>query len=389
MKRSVTMFVERCLACQQVKALHQRPYGKLQPLEIPEWKWDHITMDFVTGLPKTKQGNTAIWVIVDRLTKCAHFIPIHITYGSEKLAQLYVQEIIRLHGIPITITSDRDPKLTSKVWKSLQKELGSMLNFSTAFHPQTDGQSERTIQTLEDMLRAVILDRGGSWESILPLIEFAYNNSYQATIDMAPYEALYGRKCRSPLYWDEVGERKMLGPDLINEMIEIVRKIRLRIKEAQDRQKSYADARRTELKFNIGDKVFLKVSPSKGITRFAIKGKLKPRFIGPYEILDGVGPVAYRLALPPSLGNIHNVFHVSQLRKYIYDPKHLIHYEEVSLTPDLNYEEKPIAILDQKIQQLRNKSISTVKVLWNHHGQEEATWELEGKMREQYPEMFM
>ncbi|XP_042038313.1 uncharacterized protein LOC121784216 [Salvia splendens] len=169
----------------------------------------------------------------------------------------------------------------------------------------------------------------------------------------------------------------------------IQKQIRLRIKEAQDRKKSYVDARRTKLKFNIGDKVFLKVSPSKGITRFGIKGKLKPRFIGPYEILDEVGPVAYRLALPPSLENVHNVFHVSQLRKYVYDPKHIIHYEEVSLTPDLNYEEKLIAILDQKIQQLRNKSISAVKVLWNHHGQEEATWELEEKMREQYTEMFM
>ena len=182
-------------------------------------------------------------MIIDRLTKSAHFVPVRITYGSDKLAQIYVQEIIRLHGIPVTITSDRDPKFTSRFWISLQRELGTRLNFSTAFHPQTDGQSERTIQILEDMLRAVVLDRGGKWEPVLPLIEFAYNNSYQATINMAPYEALYGKKCRSPLYWDEVGERKTLGPDSVEEMIEIVRQIRERIKEAQDRQKSYADAR--------------------------------------------------------------------------------------------------------------------------------------------------
>ncbi|KAL1534042.1 hypothetical protein AAHA92_31446 [Salvia divinorum] len=389
MKRDIASFVEKCLACQQVKALHQRPYGKLQPLEIPEWKWEHIAIDFVTGLPKTRQGNTAIWVIIDRLTKSAHFIPIPVTHGSDKLARIYVKEIIRLHGVPVTITSDRDTRFTSRFWISLQRELGTRLNFSTAFHPQTDGQSERTIQTLEDMLRAVVLDRGENWEAVLPLIEFAYNNSFQATINMAPYEALYGRKCRSPLYWDEVGERRIRGPDSVEEMIEIVGRIRQRIKEAQDRQKSYADVRRTDLQFNAGDKVFLKVSPSKGITRFCVKGKLKPRYVGPYEILENVGPVAYRLALPPSFRHVHNVFHVSQLRKYVFDPKHVIHQEEMILNPDLSYKEKPEAILDRKVQELRNKAIVSVKVLWKHHGYEEATWELEDKMKEKYPELFV
>ncbi|XP_047942752.1 uncharacterized protein LOC125189523 [Salvia hispanica] len=233
------------------------------------------------------------------------------------------------------------------------------------------------------MLRAVVLDCDGSWESVLPLIEFAYNNSYQATIDMASYEALYGRKCRSPLYWDEVGEGRVLGPDADEEMVRIVRQIRERIKEAQDIQKSYADVRRTDLHFQTGDKVFLKVSPSKGIARFGVKGKLKPQFIRPYEI-----PVAYRLALPPSLGNVHNVFHVSQLRKYVFDSKHVIHCEEVALNSDLSYEERPQMILDRKVQNLRNKSIASVKVLWRNHGHEEATWELEDKMMELYPELF-
>ena len=205
---------------------------------------------------------------------------------------------------------------------------------------------------------------------------------------MAPNEALYGKKCRPPLYRNEVGERKILGPDSVKEMIEIVRQIRERIKEAQDRQKSYADARRTNLQFKAGDKVFLKVSPSKGITRFGVKGKLRPRFIGPYEILEEVGPVAYGLALPPSFGNVHNVFHVSQLRKYVFDPKHIVHQEEMVLEPDLSYEEKPEAILDRKVKELRNKSVVTVKVLWKHHGHEEATWELEDKMKEKYPKLF-
>ena len=160
------------------------------------------------------------------------------------------------------------------------------------------------------------------------------------------------KKCRSPLYWDEVGERRALGLDAVEEMVEIVRQIHARMKEAQDRQKSYADVRRTDLQFHAGDNVFLKVSPSKGITRFGVKGKLKPRFIGPYEILEGVGPVVYRLALPPNLGNLHNVFHVSQLRKYVFDPKHVIRYEDIAVSPDLSYEEQPQLVLDRKVQTL-------------------------------------
>ncbi|XP_047961804.1 uncharacterized protein LOC125206606 [Salvia hispanica] len=188
---------------------------------------------------------------------------------------------------------------------------------------------------------------------------------------MAPYEALYGRKCRSPFYWDEVGERQVLGPDAVEEMVGIVRQIRERIKEAQDRHKSYADVRRTDLQFQAGNRVFLKVSPSKGITRFGVKGKLKPRFIG-----------------PPSRGNVHNIFHVSQLRKYVFNPKHVIHYEEVTLNPDLSYEERPQMIFDRKIQNVRNKSVTCVKVLWSNHGHEEATWEKEDQMMELYPELF-
>ena len=199
MKRDIAEYVSRCLACQQIKAEHQGPAGKLQPLPIPEWKWDKITMDFISGLPRTKKGNDAIWVIVDRLTKSAHFLPIKVTFSLERLAKLYIDEIVSRHGIPISIVSDRDPRFTSRFWPSLQKALGTKLKFSTAFHPQTDGQSERTIQTLEDMLRACVMDFAGSWDEHLPLMEFAYNNSYHSSIGMPPYEALYGRKCRTPI----------------------------------------------------------------------------------------------------------------------------------------------------------------------------------------------
>ena len=388
MKKDVGEFVARCLTCQQVKAEHRVPAGKLQSLPIPVWKWEKITMDFVTGLPRSQAGHDAIWVIVDRLTKSAHFIPIHTTWTGEKLAQVYLDEIVRLHGVPTSIVSDRDTRFVSHFWRSLQDALGTRLDFSTAFHPQSDGQSERTIQTLEDMLRACVIDFQGGWSQHLPMAEFAYNNSYQASIKMAPFEALYGRKCRSPLHWSEVGERLALGPDVLQEAEDKVRIARERLLTAQSRQRSYADRRRRDLEFQVGDHVFLKVSPTRGIKRFGIRGKLSPRFIGPYEILERVGPVAYRLALPPNLSGVHNVFHVSVLRRYIHDPAHVLDAVPVELREDLSFEEQPVKILAREVKKLRNRDIPYVKVLWSNHGELEATWELESALQERYPHLF-
>jgi len=388
MKRDVAEFVSKCLTCQQVKAEHQVPAGLLHPLPVPEWKWERITMDFVMGLPRTQKSHDAVWVIVDRLTKSAHFLPVRMDYSLERLAKLYIDEIVRLHGVPVSIVSDRDPRFTSRFWGSLQRALGTRLNFSTAFHPQTDGQSERVIQILEDMLRACVIEFEGSWDTHLPLIEFAYNNSYQSSIGMPPYEALYGRKCRTPLCWDDVGERKMIGPEIVQQTEEKIKVIRGRLKTASDRQKSYVDLKRRDIEYAVGEKVFLKVSPWKRIMRFGRKGKLSPRFIGPYEVLERVGPLAYRLALPPELEKIHNVFHVSMLRRYRSDPSHVLPVEEIEVNPDLTYEEEPIKILAYEVKQLRNKQIPLVKVLWNHHSGQEATWEREEDMRRQHPQLF-
>ncbi|KAL5836129.1 hypothetical protein ACOSQ4_015626 [Xanthoceras sorbifolium] len=388
MKKEVIEFVNRCLTCQQVKAEHQVPSGLLQPIAIPEWKWDRITMDFVTGLPLTRSKHDAVWVIVDRLTKSAHFLPVRTDYSLDRLAELYIREIVRLHGVPVSIISDRDPRFTSRFWKKFQEALGTRLSFSTAFHPQTDGQSERVIQVLEDMLRSCVIEFEGSWADHLPLIEFAYNNSYQSSIAMAPYEALYGRKCRTPLCWTELGEDRLVGPDLIRQTEEKVKIIRDRLKVASDRQKSYADLKRKEIEYDVGEKVFLKVSPWKKVLRFGRKGKLSPRFIGPYEIIERVGPVAYRLALPPELEKIHNVFHVSMLRRYRSDPSHKVQAESIEIRPDLTYEEEPVQILDREIKELRNKRVPLVKVLWRNHKVEEATWESEETMRQQYPQLF-
>ena len=261
MKRDVTEYVSKCLTCQQVKAEHQVPTGLLNPLPIPQWKWDNITMDFVSGFPFTQQKHDSVWVIIDRLTKSAHFIPARIDYSMDRLAELYVDEIVRLHGVPLSIVSDRDPRFTSRFWKELQSALGTKLKFSTAFHPQTDGQSERLIQVLEDMLRGCVIEFSGSWDRYIPLMEFAYNNSFQSSIGMAPYEALYGRKCRTPVCWTELNENKLIGPDILKDTEEKVQVIRQRLKAASDRQKSYANLKRRDIEYNVGDKVFLKVSP--------------------------------------------------------------------------------------------------------------------------------
>ena len=388
MKRDIAEFISKCLVCQQVKAEHQVPVGLLQPLSMPEWKWERITMDFVSGLPRTQRNHDAIWVIVDRLTKSAHFLAIKMDYSLERLAELYINEIVRLHGIPVSIVSDRDPRFTSRFWGSLQEALGTKLKFSTSFHPQTNGQSERVIQILEDMLRACIMEFEGSWDKHLTLIEFAYNNSYQSSIGMSPYEALYRRKCRTPLCWSEVGERKLVGPEIVQQTEDKVKIIKDRLKISSDRQKSYADLKRRDIEYQVGDKVFLKVSAWKKIMRFGQKGKLSPRFIGPYEILEKVGSVVYKLAVPPKLDKIYNVFHVSMLRRYRSDPSHVLPVESIEVNPDLTYNEEPILIQAREVKQLRNKRIPLVKVLWRNHSEKEATWEREEDMRTLYPHLF-
>ncbi|KAI3678514.1 hypothetical protein L6452_37809 [Arctium lappa] len=388
LKKDIAHFVERCLTCLKVKVEHQRPYGELQSLEIPVWKWDEITMDLVTGLPRSPKGHDAIWVIVDRLTKSAHFLPIKETYSLEKLARLYIDEIVTRHGVPSSIVSDRDARFTSAFWKSLQRELGSQLKMSTAYHPQTDGQSERTIQTLEDMLRACVIDFKGLWEIHLPLIEFSYNNSYHASIQAAPFEALYGRKCRTTLCWNEVCERQLAGPEIVQVTTDKVNQIRARLKIAQDRQKMYADKRRKPIEFQIGDRVMLKVSPWKGVIRFGKKGKLRPRFFGPFIITDRVGEVAYELDLPESLRGIHPTFHVSNLKKCLAEADIVVPLEDIQVDEKLSYIEEPVAITDIKIKKLRNKEIRLLKVQWKFHQGQESVWEVEADMKNQYPHLF-
>ncbi|GKC41265.1 putative reverse transcriptase domain-containing protein [Tanacetum coccineum] len=306
----------------------------------------------------------------------------------EKLAKIYTNEIVARHGVPVSIISDRDGRFTSHLWQAFQEALGTRLDMSTAYHPQTDGQSERTIQTLEDMLRACVMDFGGSWDTHLPLIEFSYNNSYHTSIKCAPFEALYGRKCRSPVIWTEVGESQLIGPEIVQETTEKIVQIKERLKTARSRQKSYADKRRKPLEFQVGDRVLLKVSPWKGVVRFGKKGKLAPRYVGPFEIVECVGPVAYRLKLPQELSCVHDTFHVSNLKKCLAEPDVQVPLDEIEIDENLRFVEEPIEIVERDVKKLKRRRIPLVKVRWNSRQGAEYTWEREDQFRKKYPNLF-
>ncbi|GJW73495.1 putative reverse transcriptase domain-containing protein [Tanacetum coccineum] len=312
MKADIATYVSKCLTCARVKAEHQSP-----------------------------SGYDTIWVIVDRLTKSAIFTPMRETDSMEKLARMYLKE------------------------RSLQKTLGTSLDMSTAYHPQTDGQSKRTIQTLEDMLRACVIDFGNGWVRHLPLVEFSYNNSYHASIKAAPFEALYGRKCRSPVCWAEVGQVQLTGPEMVQETTEKVIQIKQRMQAAHDRQKSYADLKRKPMEFQVGDRVMLKVSPWKGVVRFGKRGKLNPRYVGPFKVLEKIGTVAYKLELPQELSRVHNTFHVSNLKKCYSDEPLAVPLEGLHVDDKLHFVEEPIEIMDREVKRLKQSRIPIVKVRWN------------------------
>jgi hypothetical protein len=351
MKKEVSDFIARCLECQKVKAEHRNPVGLLQPLPIPEWKWEVVTMGFITKLPKTNKEHDSIMVVVDNLTKDAHFVPVKLTHKAANIDDVYMKEIARLHGIPKTIVFDRDPKFTSKFWKGLFNGFGTNLNFTTAYHPESDGQTKRVNQVIEDMLRMYVMDKPSKWEDYLHLVEFAYNNGYQASLKLSPFEALYGRKCNTLVSWDNPADRAVVGPDLLREMEEKIIKIKQNLKVSQARKKIYADKGRTHREFKVGDHVFLKVKANKSSLKLGNCSKLAARYCGPFEILERIGPVGYMIALPASM-SIHNVFHVSLLKKYISDANHVIDWNVIRVEQEGAFQVHPVHILDRKIKQL-------------------------------------
>ncbi|GJZ94416.1 putative reverse transcriptase domain-containing protein [Tanacetum coccineum] len=327
MKADIATYVRKCLTCAKVKAKHQKLSGLLQQPEIPVWKWERITMDFISRLPRTPSGYDTIWVIVN-------FLPMKKTDSMEKLTQLYLKEVVCRHGVHVLIISDRDSHFKSRFCKSLQKALGTNLDMSTAYQPQTDVQSERSIQTLEDMLCACA----------------------------APYKALYRRKCRSPICWSEVGDSQLTDPELIRDTTEKIIQIKNRLLTARSHHKSYADRRTNPLEFEVGDMVLLKVSPWKGAVRFGKRGKLSPRYIGPFIILARVGPVAYTLELPKELKGIHSTFHVSNLKKCLAEGDIVVLMDEIQLDDKLHMIEEPVEVVDREVKRLKQSRTPIVKV---------------------------
>ncbi|GJX09734.1 putative reverse transcriptase domain-containing protein [Tanacetum coccineum] len=280
----------------------------------------------------------------------------------DKLARLYMKEVVTRHGIPVSSIYDRDGRFTSNFWRAFQKALGTRLDMSTAYLPQTDGQNERTIQTQEDTLCAYVIDFGNDWERHLPLIEFLYNNSYHASIKAAPFEAFYGRKCRSP--------------------------IKKRIQIARDLQKSYADVRRKPLEFQVSDRVMLKASPWKGVIYFGKRGKLNPRYIGPFKVLAKVGTVAYKLKLPQQLSRVHSTFHVSYPKKCLSDEPLSILVDEIHIDDKLHFVKELVEIMDREVKRLKQSRIPIIKVRWNSRRGPEFTWEREDQFQKKYLHLF-
>jgi hypothetical protein len=318
----------------------------------------------------------------------AHFIPVKTTYSGPQVAELYMSRIVYLHGVSKKIVSDRRTQFTSRFWKRLHETLDTQLRSSSAYHPQIEGQTEGINQILEDILRACALQYGRSWDKSLLYAEFYYNNSYQECLKMAPFEMLYGHRCRTPLFWNETGEWKVFEPDILQEAEKQVHLVRENLRVTQSRQKSYTDHRRRELNFEVGDFIYLKVSPMRCLHRFKVPGKLTPRFIRPFKILEKRGEVAYQLELPPQLSDVHDVFHVSQLKKYLHVPEEQIPIDDLDAQEDLSYQEYPVKVLQTSERVTWNKRIKMCKVQWSHHTEEEATWEREEELKAEFPSIF-
>jgi hypothetical protein len=298
-----------------------------------------------------------------------------------------MSRIICLYGVPKKIVSDRGTQFSSQFWERLHETLDTQLRFSSAYHPQTDGPIERVNQILEDMLRACALHYGRTWDKSLPYAEFSYNNSYQESLRMASFEMLYGRRCRTSLFWSETRERKVFGPNILQEAEKQVHMVRENMWIVQSRQKSYANHRRRELSFEVEDFVYLKVSAMRGLRHFKVRDKLASRFIGPFKIIEKRDEVAYQLELPPQLSDVHDVFHVSQLKKCFRVPEEQIPMEDLDAKEDLSYQEYPVKILETSEIVTQNKRIKMCKVQWSHHT-DEATCEREEELKAEVSNFF-
>jgi hypothetical protein len=380
LKSDVDDFVRQCQVCQHSKHEHCKIAGKLQPLPVPDEPWQDITLDFVTGLPKS-DGCDTILVVVDRLTKFAHFIPLRHPFSAPQVATALWDNVIKLHGVPQSIVSDRDCIFTSAVWRGIFATMGTKLLFSTAYHPQTDGQTERVNQCLEMYLRSAIQDKPRQWRRWLPTAEFWYNSSHHASLNCSPFKALYGREANlgGMLQWS--------GSDTVGgemDWLAHTEALRAQLQRAQTRFKKKADRNRTEREFAVGEHVLLKLQPyAQSTVANRPCAKLAYKFFGPFAVEEKFGKLAYKLTLPPD-SRIHPVFHVSQLKPFT--PDYSPVFAELPRPPDLSVADTfPVAILDRRMVKKGSAVLVQIKVLWDALPESAATWEDYEVLRRRYP----
>jgi hypothetical protein len=383
MKGTIQEFVRNCDVFQRQKYMATSPGGLLQPQPIPEQIWEDISIDFITGLRKSK-GCEAILVVVDRLSKYSHFIPLRHPYTARSIAEVFCKEIVRLHGIPMSIVSDRDPIFMSNFWKELFKMQGTKLKMSTAYHPEIDGQTEVLNRCLETYLRCFIADQPKTWVTWVHWAEYWFNTTFHTATEKTPFEVVYGRQPPVLTRWVlgetkvEAMQRELLDRD------EALRQLKSQLLRAQDRMKAQADKKRVDRSFVCGEWVFVKLRAHRQqsvVTR--INAKLAARYYGPYPIVEKIGVVAYRLKLPEG-SRVHPVFHVSLLREAVG------RYQEEEELPDLLGEHndlfEPETVLATRKVKQQGEEVKQVLVHWKGKTAEEATWEDEIMMRSQFPQ---
>jgi hypothetical protein len=383
MKNVVQEFVRSCDICQRQKYLACAPGGLLQPLPIPDRIWEDISMDFITGLPKSR-GFEAILVVVDRLSKYCHFIALKHPYTARTIAEVFVREIVRLHGIPLSIVSDRDPIFMSNFWKELFKLQGTKLKMSSAYHPESDGQTEVVNRCLETYLRCFIADQPKTWMHWIPWAEYWFNTTYHASTGKTPFEVVYGRAPPTIARWVQGEVRVEAVQKELLDRDEAIRQLRAQLLRAQGRMKHFADKKRSERSFTIGEWVFVKLRAHRQNSVVSrINAKLAAKYFGPYPVVGRIGAVAYKLKLPDG-SRVHPVFHVSLLKKAVGS-----YNEEESLPEDLEGEKdkayEPSTVLAKRTIQVQGEEVRQCLVQWKGQSIEEATWEDAVMLTSQFP----